>query len=251
MDLGLRDGAWLVTGGTSGLGYASASAIAAEGGGTLVVGRDPGRAEAAAARLGGNSVAVTADLADPETVDRILAVARALSAPLRGAVLSVGGPPPGTVLSTPDDAWRQSFEAVFLGPLRLARSLVQGLPDLESIVWVLSSSAKSPIAGLSISNGLRPGLAMLVKDLADELGSRGVRVNALLPGRFDTPRVRELEDASGDPAGARARMAAAIPLGRYGDPQEFGVTAAFLLSPRASYITGAVLAIDGGAARTL
>ncbi len=251
MDLGLHHGTWLVTGGTSGLGFASAAAIVAEGGGALVVGRDPVRAEAAVARLGGDSVAVTADLADPRCVGRIVAAAQARSTPLRGAVLSVGGPPAGTVLSTPDDAWRRSFEAVFLGPVRLARSLAQDCPDLESLVWVLSSSAKSPIAGLSISNGLRPGLAMLVKDLADELGSRGIRVNALLPGRFDTPRVRELEEASGDPAGARARVAAAIPLGRYGDPEEFGVTAAFLLSPRASYITGTVVAIDGGAARTL
>ena len=251
MDLGLHDGTWLVTGGTGGLGFASAAAIVAEGGGVLVVGRDPVRADAAAARLGSKSVAVPADLADPAAADRVIAAARTQSAPLRGAVLSVGGPPAGTVLSTADDAWRQSFEAVFLGPVRLARSLALECSHLESIVWVLSSSAKSPIAGLSISNGLRPGLAMLVKDLADELGPRGIRVNALLPGRFDTPRVQELENASGDPAGARARMAAAIPLGRYGDPHEFGVTAAFLLSPRASYITGAVLAIDGGAARTL
>ena len=124
-------------------------------------------------------------------------------------------------------------------------------PELESIVWVLSSSAKSPITGLTISNGLRPGLAMLVKDLADELGPRGIRVNALLPGRFDTPRVQELEAAGGDPAAVRRRMTEAIPMRRYGTPAEFGTMAAFLLSPRASYVSGAMIAVDGGAARTL
>jgi 3-oxoacyl-[acyl-carrier protein] reductase len=110
---------------------------------------------------------------------------------------------------------------------------------------------RSPIRGLAISNGLRPGLAMVAKDLADELGPRRIRVNAVMPGRIDTDRVRELDASRGDPAEARRASEAAIPLGRYGEPEEFARPAVFLLSPAASYVTGTVLAIDGGMLRTL
>jgi 3-oxoacyl-[acyl-carrier protein] reductase len=113
---------------------------------------------------------------------------------------------------------------------------------------VLSTSAKMPVGNLAVSNGLRPGLAMLAKTMADELGPRGVRVNGLLPGRIDTDRVRELDGP--DPA-VRQRVAEGIPLRRYGEPAEFGRVAAFLLSPAASYVTGAMVPVDGGAVRAL
>ncbi len=112
-------------------------------------------------------------------------------------------------------------------------------------------TVKAPIAGLAISNGLRPGLAMVAKTLADELGPRGVRVNGLLPGRVDTDRVQQLDAASGDPAAARRSSEAGIPLRRYGRPEEFGRAAAFLLSPAASYVSGVMLPVDGGALRSL
>ena len=193
MDLGLAGGTWIVTGGTSGLGLAAAAAICAEGGRVIVVGRNADKAAAAAAWLPGEADAVAGDLADPDLAERILAVATQGEQPVRGALLSVGGPPPGIPTSVTDEAWRAAFESVLLGPVRLTRALVDQCPHFESMAWVLSSSAKSPIAGLTISNGLRPGLAMLVKDFADELGPRGIRVNGLLPGRFDTPRLQELE----------------------------------------------------------
>jgi 3-oxoacyl-[acyl-carrier protein] reductase len=114
------------------------------------------------------------------------------------------------------------------------------------IGFVLSGSVHEPIPGLVISNGLRPGLAGVAKTLANELGPRGIRVVGLLPARIDTDRVRELDALGGDPQAARARHSAAIPLRRYGTPEEFGKAAAFLLSPAASYLTGIMLPVDGG-----
>lgn len=250
MDLGLTGGTWLVTGGTDGLGLAAAGSINAEGGRVVIVGRDAERADAALRTLPGPAQAVLADLADPEAAHTIIEAASA-EGPLRGALISVGGPAPGTPLTTPDDRWQAAFESVFLGTVRLTRLLAETAPSLESVAWVLSTSARSPITGLSASNGLRPGLAMLVKDFADELGPRGIRVNGLLPGRFDTARVRALEADAADPAAVRRQITAAIPLRRYGEAAEFGAVAAFVLSPRASYLTGSLIAVDGGAARAL
>jgi 3-oxoacyl-[acyl-carrier protein] reductase len=157
------------------------------------------------------------------------------------------------VLLTSDADWRASFESVFLGALRVSRAVIDGIlvsgSDAGSLAWVLSTSARETITGLSISNGLRPGLAMLVTDLADEIGPKGVRVNGLLPGRIATDRVAALDAASGDAPAARARATARIPLGRYGTPEEFAAVAAFVLSPAAAFVTGSLLTVDGGATR--
>ena len=110
---------------------------------------------------------------------------------------------------------------------------------------------RSPIPGLAISNGLRPGLAMAAKTLADEYGPRGSRVDVVLPGRIDTDRVRELDEAGGDPEASRRRSEAGIPLGRYGTPEEFGKVTAFVTSPAASYLSGTAVSVDGGATRVL
>ena len=117
--------------------------------------------------------------------------------------------------------------------------------------FVLSTSARMPIAGLGLSNGLRPGLAGVVKDMADEYGPRGVRVFGLLPHRILTDRNLELFAATGDAEKAKAEAEATIPLRRLGDPAEFGRVAAFLLSPAASYLTGLSLPVDGGALRSI
>jgi 3-oxoacyl-[acyl-carrier protein] reductase len=120
-----------------------------------------------------------------------------------------------------------------------------------SIVFVLAGSVRVPLAQLPISNGLFPGLAGVVKTLADELGPSGIRINALLPVRIATDRVREFDALSGDPDEVRARQSELIPLRRYGEPEEFGRAAAFVLSPAASYITGAMIPVDGGAIRSI
>ena len=168
----------------------------------------------------------------------------------------MGGSPPGTVAATTDEAWRSAFESIFLGAIRLARVLGTYLGSDRhggggSVAFVLASSVRVPLAELAISNGLFPGLAGVVKMLAEELGPSGTRVNGILPVRIATDRVRQLDALSGDPDEVRARKSEEIPLRRYGDPEEFGRVAAFLLSPAASYITGAMIPVDGGSLRAI
>ncbi len=253
MDLGLRDQAFVVTGGTRGLGFATAEVLVGEGARVVLCGRDAARAEEAARRLGGHEVAIGlgVDLAEAGAEGMLVAAATARFGRLDGALISVGGPAAGSVLDTTDAAWRTAFEAVFLGALRVARAAAREITQGGSLAFVLSSSVRSPIAGLAVSNGLRPGLAMVAKTLADELGPRAIRVNGLLPGRVDTDRIRELEAGSSRPVAMRRQQEAAIPLGRYGEPAEFARVAAFLLSPAASYLNGAMVPVDGGAARGL
>ncbi|MEU8511424.1 SDR family oxidoreductase [Kitasatospora sp. NPDC048722] len=254
MDLGLKDRAYVVTGATRGLGLATARELAADGAHVLVTGRTKETVDAAVAELAGlpgTVRGVAADNADPRTAERLVAEATAAFGRLDGVLISVGGPQAGPVGTTPEEAWRDAFESVFLGALRIARTAAAALGEGGVIGFVLSASVRQPIAGLGISNGLRPGLAMAAKSLADELGPRGIRVVGLLPARIDTDRVRELDALGGDPEGARAHHSAGIPLGRYGTPEEFGKVAAFLLSPAASYLTGVMVPVDGGALRTL
>lgn len=251
MDLNLRDHVHIVTGGARGLGRATAEQLVAEGARVVLSGRNQESLDNAVAELGDRTVGVAADNADPATADRLVAVARDTWGRLDGVFVSVGGPPAGTVLETDDEDWTRSFESVFLGAVRLARGVAGTLAEGGSITLVLSTSAKTPLARMAISNGLRPGLAMVAKQLADELGPRGIRVNALAPGRIETERVMELEEASGDPAAERERQLAMIPLRRYGTPEEFGRVAAFLMSPAASFLSGVLLPVDGGLARAL
>ncbi|MCZ4499864.1 MAG: oxidoreductase [Marmoricola sp.] len=251
MDTSVSGKVYLVTGGTRGLGFATAQLLTASGAQVVVTGRDQANIDSALVRLGELSRGVVADSADPGSA--ATAVARAVNefGSLDGALISVGGPPTGTVMNTSDEVWTAAFQSVFVGALRTARTVADALTGPGSIAFVLSSSVRSPLANLAVSNGLRPGLAMAAKTLADELGPRGVRVNGLLPGRIGTERVAELDEGTGDAAGAKARALATIPLGRYGEPEEFAEAAMFLLSPRSSFVTGVMLPVDGGMLRSL
>jgi 3-oxoacyl-[acyl-carrier protein] reductase len=245
VDLGLHDRVYLVTGGSRGLGYAAAEALVAEGARVVVSARDAGATARAAAALGsGRAVGLAADNADPATPGRLVSAAREEFGRLDGALISVGGPPGGTAAQTPDEAWQAAFGSVFLGAVRLSRALAAALTEGGSIAFVLSSSVRVPIASLVISNGLRPGLAGFAKTLADELGPRGIRVNGLLPGLIATDRLRDLGPVLSNTLDA-------IPLRRIGEPAEFGRLAAFVLSPAASYLTGTMLPVDGGALRAI
>jgi 3-oxoacyl-[acyl-carrier protein] reductase len=267
MDLGLSGRVYPVTGGSRGLGFAAAQALTGEGARVVLSAPHETTAAAAAARLaraGAEPDAVTwvvADNADPASPGLLMAVAKDRFGRLDGALISVGGAPPGTVATTTDDAWRSAFESVFLGAVRLSRALATELGGKTdpgslagtggSVVFVLASSVRVPLPELAISNGLFPGLAGVVKTLADELGPAGIRMNGILPVRIATDRVRDLDALSGDPDEVRARLSERIPLRRYGEPEEFGRTAAFLLSPAASYITGAMIPVDGAAIRSI
>ena len=251
MDLGLSERVYIVTGGARGLGRATADCLVAEGARVVLSGRSEDSLREAAAALGDAAVGVPADNGDPDTPTRLIAAARERWGRLDGALISVGGPPTGSVTDVTDEQWTASFETVFLGAVRLAREVGAVLGEGGSVALVLSSSVRAPLPGLTISNGLRPGLAMVAKTLADELGPRGVRINGLMPGRVGTARVAELDAATGDADAARAAAIATIPLGRYGEPEEFGRAAAFLLSPAASFLSGVMLPVDGGMLRAL
>jgi 3-oxoacyl-[acyl-carrier protein] reductase len=247
MDLGLADRVYVVSGGSKGLGYATAECLVAEGAKVVVSARTAEAIDAAVTRLGPSARGVVTDNADQATGERLVDAALDAWGRVDGALVSVGGPPATAGLGATDEQWQSAFESVFLGAVRIATAVIERLESGGAIALVLSTSAKSPIGGLAISNGLRPGLAMWAKQVADEVGPRGVRVVCLAPGRVLTDRTLTLTPD----AAARDRIAAEIPLRRYGEPAEFGRVATFALSPAASYLTGCVVPVDGGSLRVL
>lgn len=254
MDLGLEGRVYIVTGASRGLGYATAAALVADGARVIVNARDEARLQQAAAALGSPEAVlpIPGDVADPELGPRLIASAQARFGRLDGAVISGGGPPPGSAMDVEPQTWREAFDSVFVGPVALLTAVAKSSGfEGVAIVLVLPASVRQPLSGLDVSNGLRPGLAMVAKSLADELGPAGVRINTLLPGRLDTDRTRDLDGRGADPEQARRTQEGLIPLGRYGEPEEFGRVAAFLVSPAASYVSGASLAVDGGFTRAL
>lgn len=250
MDLGLHGRAFLVTGASSGLGLATAEVLVDEGASVLLVARRARVLEELENRLGPAVQTSAGDLSDPELPGRAVGATLAAFGRVDGALVSVGGPPPGGVLDTTEATWTAAFDSVFLPALRVAREVCAVTPD-PRLAFVLSSSAKGPLARMAPSNGLRPGLAMLVKQLADEIGPRGGRAVGLLPGTVATDRISYLHGRGDDADAARAAAESAIPLRRMGQPAEFGRVAAFLLSDAASFVTGSMVAIDGGAMRQL
>ena len=246
MDLGVTGSGFVVTGGSQGLGLATARALVADGARVLLVARGQSRLERAGQSLGAGAEILAADLALPDSGGAIAAAAAAAGM-VDGLVVNVGGPEPGTSLAYTDEQWHAAIDGVLLASLRLVRACVPVLADASSVLFVLSTTVKEPIDALGASNVLRPGLAMLVKELAGQLAPRGIRVNGILPGRIATDRMTAL--TQGDPGALRA-IEKTIPLGRLGEPDEFGRVAAFLLSPAASYVTGVLVPVDGGLLRS-
>lgn len=254
MDLGLTGKRALVGGGSGGLGGAIAATLVAEGARVGLVGRPGPKLDAAAGRL--TALAVPADLATPDGPGTAVAAAIAAFGGLDLLVVNSGGPPPGAFEELDESAWQAAIDGTLLSAVRLVRAALPHLraADDAAILVVLSSSAREPIPGLTTSNLIRPGLAGLIKSLVPEIAP--IRINGLAPGRLSTDRIAEIDSAAARRTGQtrqeiERQTIARIPIGRYGDPLELGRVGAFLLSPAASYVSGAIVPIDGGMIRAL
>ncbi|GAA2320464.1 SDR family oxidoreductase [Nonomuraea roseoviolacea subsp. roseoviolacea] len=252
MDLGIAGKVALVTGGSAGIGLAAARSLAREGCAVCVSARDPERLADAVVGLqefGGVVHAVLADVEDPASAARVAAETRDVLGPVDILVANAGGPPAGRFTDKSLEEWEVAIQRNLLGTVRLIHAV---LPEMRSrgwgrIVTVTSRSAREALDGLALSNATRSGVAGIVRTLAREVGGDGVLVNNVMPGPIATDRLREL--AGGDEG--LAGRAAAVPVGRIGEPEEVGDVVAFLASERASYVNGVSLLVDGGESRVI
>jgi 3-oxoacyl-[acyl-carrier protein] reductase len=254
MDLRLAGRRALVGGGSSGLGRAIAAELIAEGARVGIAARPGERLDAAAADLG--ALAIPADLSRAGAPGAAVATAVERLGGLDLLLVNSGGPAGGTFEELSDEAWATAIDGVLLSALRLIRAALPHLREspVPAILVILSSSVREPIPNLTTSNVLRPGLAGLIKSLVAEIAP--IRVNGLAPGRVSTDRIAQLDGLRAASTGTsledvQREQIARIPLGRYGDPAEVGRLGAFLLSPAASYVSGAIVPIDGGMVRAL
>ena len=250
----------LVTAASSGLGFATALELAREGAAVALCSRDLTRAQEAAqeitAATGAPVLALEADVRDPAACTAVVEQAAEALGGLGILVCNAGGPAPGDFERFDDAAWAEAFDLTLMSTVRLTRA---ALPHLRAgggrILTIVSSSVRRPLPNLTLSNALRPAVQGLMKSLSLELAP-DIAVNCIAPGRVLTERIQELDEARAAREGrtweqVRAQTEREIPLGRLGDPAEFGRVAAFLCSPVASYITGSTLLVDGGAVTNL
>lgn len=257
MDLGLKDKAAAVMAGSDGLGRACALALAREGADVAICGRRKDHVEKTARAIADETgrlvVPIVADVSYAHDVERFVNAAAADLRGLNVLVTNAGGPPEGTFEELDDDAWQRAHELTLMSNVRAFRA---ALPHFRtegggSVVGIGSTSVKQPIPNLLLSNATRLAVVGLFKSLANQYASEGIRLNLALPGMMATGRLDSLDQDLARRQGisfedARARRVAAIPMGRIGDPQEFGDFVAWLASPRASYLTGTVVQADGG-----
>lgn len=254
MNLGLIDKTALVLGSTSGLGGASATALADEGARVGFVGR---RAEVAAALAGRypGARSFSCDLEEAGSVDRLIEEATDEFGPIDILVLNSGGPTPGPAVGLSTDAVAHAMETLLLRQIELAQLV---LPSMRARGWgrivaIGSLAVQEPLDGLALSNIARSGLAGFLKTLSREVAADGVTVNMVLPGRIATDRVtgfdvRRATDSGVDIKEIASLSRASIPVGRYGSPEEFAAVVTFLSGVQASYITGEQIRCDGGLA---
>lgn len=259
MDLGLRGLSALVIASTDGLGLAAARQLVAEGARVVICGRSPERLAAALDELRtltaetGDVAGWTADVTQPEDIDRLVDNTVAAFGGLDIVITNAGGPPAGSFAAAEVETFEQAMQLTLLSAVRVIKAT---LPHLRrsrsaSILTITSISLKQPLAGLLMSNVFRPAVAGLTKTLSQELGPENIRVNSILPGWTATDRVVEIFEFRAEQNGTtveaeRGKVTNNIPLGRMAQPEEFGRVAAFLVSPAASYMTGAMIPVDGG-----
>ncbi|MDB5522319.1 MAG: short-chain dehydrogenase/reductase [Rhizobium sp.] len=239
MDFGLGKKSALVMGGSRGLGFAIASELAAEGASVAICGRDADRLNSAAGRIGAKGYAV--DLSKPGEAGKLVQNVISDMGSLDVLVVNTGGPPPRKFADADEQDWRDAFEGLWMSSVGAIRSALPSMCDRGwgRIVVVTSIAAREPIANLALSNGFRAGLHGMVNTLSREYASRGITVNAILPGYTLTERLIEV-------GVDEAKISEQIPAARLGTPKEFAALATFLASDRASYITGQAIACDGG-----
>lgn len=253
MDLGISGRKAIVCAASKGLGRASALSLARAGVDVLIVARGAETLEATAAAIRAETGATVSTLAcDVTTKEGRAAIVAARPDP-DILVNNAGGPPPGNFRDWDEAAWHAAVEANMVTPIMLTRAVVDGMAarGFGRIVNITSGAVKAPIPVLGLSNGARSGLTGFMAGLAREVAGKGVVINNLLPGQFDTDRIATMAKGEAarqgiDEATARARMAAAIPAGRLGDPAEFGEVCAFLCSVQAAFLVGQNILLDGG-----
>lgn len=260
MDLGLKDKVALVAAAGQGLGYGTARALANEGARVSICSHLEDEIETAASSLvnetGGTVMASVCDVRDPAAIKAWVEKTVTEWSTIDALFINAGGPPAGNFRDISDDQWHAAFELTLMSAVRMIRAVLPHMTAGSAIVASTSSGVREPIQRLILSNVMRAGVASLIKSLADELAPDGIRLNTLIPGRIDTARVAQLDQNKADKLGisaedVRAQSIASIPLGRLGTIDEYGTAAAFLLSPAASYITGAMLRVDGGKLRSI
>jgi 3-oxoacyl-[acyl-carrier protein] reductase len=246
VDFGLKGRTAIVSGASSGLGLATAEALAAEGANVTMFARRREVLEREADRIG--ALAVRGDVTSPRDLENV--VNRTLEAfgGIDIVVWNAGGPPPGPATGVTPEALEEAIELLFLPGLRLIELCLPHLVRSAGgrILVFTSLAALEPSEHLALSNAVRPGVTAWAKTLSRELGPHGVTVNCVAPGRIETARLEQLY-----PGGPSEADLASIPLGRWGTPQEFGDVACFLASDRARYVTGTTVVVDGGLARAL
>jgi 3-oxoacyl-[acyl-carrier protein] reductase len=264
MDLGLTGKVAMVGGASRGLGFAVARVLLQEGAKVSIASSNLDGITAAATQLqseidpsrADHVLATQVDLRTAGSIDRWFEAVNGRFGGVDLLFVNTGGPPAGAALSFDDDAWKNAFDLLVMSAVRQIRLAVPSMTQRGggSIVVSTSSSVKEPIQNLALSNVLRASVGALAKTLSNELAGQRIRVNHLLPGRIDTDRVRQLDAGRAKTAGVsveeqKARTEKTIPLGRYGDAEEFAKAAAFLLSDASAYTTGASLQVDGGMIR--